>query len=99
MSKTAYVRTGTPIAAGPILVAIAGQFGLDLSTEQVLLLVPAVSFLYYVLGRAMETYNPKLGYVLGIAKTPTYSTEPAPEVFVEEEPQSVEPFSGTSPAS
>lgn len=107
----AYVRTGTPIAAGPILVGIAGQFGLEISVEQALLLVPVVSFLYYVLGRAMETYNPKLGYVLGIAKAPAYSDVPAPSpgldehleaVVVQDDPQPVdavdEPSSGTSPA-
>lgn len=96
----AYVRTGTPIAAGPIIVAIASQFGLDLTVEQALMVVPVVSFLYYVLGRALETYNPKLGYVLGIAKAPAYSNEPAPspgpgeevvaEVVPEESPQPVD---------
>lgn len=74
----AYARTGAPITAGPIIVAIARVFGLDLTLDQALFLIPVVSFGYYCLGRALEAYNPKLGYVLGIAKQPAYSKQDAP---------------------
>ena len=74
----AYARTGAPIAAGPIIVSIAKVFGLDLSADQTLVILPVVMFLYYCFGRALEAYNPKLGWVLGIAKQPAYSKEDAP---------------------
>lgn len=76
--KPAYVRTGTPMAAGAVLVYVAQQIGLDLSADQATILVPVVMYLYYVLGRALEAYNPRLGFVLGIAKQPAYSKQDAP---------------------
>lgn len=76
--KPAYVRTGAPMGAGAVIVFIAKQIGLDLSVDQVIVVLPVVMFVYYSLARAMEAYNPKLGYVLGIAKAPAYATESAP---------------------
>lgn len=76
--KPAYVRTGVPMGAGSLIVFVAQQFGLDLTVDQALIVAPVVMYLYYVLGRALETYRPSLGYVLGIAKQPAYSKESAP---------------------
>lgn len=76
--KPAYVRTGTPMVAGSGLVFVAKAFGLDLSVDQALILAPVVMYAYYVLGRALEHYNPKLGYILGIAKQPAYAKGKAP---------------------
>lgn len=73
----AYVRTGTPIGAGAVIVFIAKQLGVDLTVDQALLLMPAVMYAYYVLGRLLESFDPRLGYILGIAKTPAYSIEPS----------------------
>lgn len=75
----AYVRTGTPIGAGSILMWLASRvFGIDLSAGDVLVILPLIQGAYYVLGRALEKWKPSLGYVLGIAKQPAYSTENAP---------------------
>lgn len=74
----AYARTASPIAAGPIIITIARLFGLDLTVDQALGLVPVLSFLYYVVVRALEYKFPVVGYALGIPKQPAYSDEPAP---------------------
>ena len=74
----AYARTNAPIVAGPVLCFIAKKFGMDLSVEEALILVPLVSSAYYTLGRMLEAWKPKLGYVLGVPKQPAYSDQPAP---------------------
>jgi len=73
----AFVRTLIPIIIGPLVARFAP--GVDADDPTVLLLVSAVvSYVYYVGVRYLEAYNPKLGYLLGIAKTPAYSKEDAP---------------------
>lgn len=73
----AIVRTIVPIIVGNVLTKVIP--GLDPTDPFVNTLVDtAVSGVYYVGVRYLEEYNPKLGYLLGIAKKPAYSTEPAP---------------------
>jgi hypothetical protein len=81
----AYVRTGTPISAGVIVTLILNYFGVELGDAMTSVVTGLSAGAYYVLGRALETWNPKLGYVLGIAKQPAYSTEPAPSPGTGEE--------------
>lgn len=72
------VRTFTPIVVGAVLgwFATAG-INLDSKFEASLtLLVSGVlSGIYYVAARLLETYvTPKFGWLLGLAKTPSYET-------------------------
>jgi hypothetical protein len=83
------VRTGTPMVAGSILVGIARALGLDLTVDQAMAVLPVVMFLYYAAGRALETWNPSLGYVLGMAKAPAYSSEPSPSPGTDEHLETV----------
>lgn len=73
-----YVRTGTPISAGVILAIAAHRLGLSLTVEETAILTGAFGAAWYCVGRALETWHPKLGYVLGVAKQPAYSDRPAP---------------------
>lgn len=73
----ALVRTGVPMGVGSALIFVAQAFGLELTVDQALILAPVVMWLYYVAGRALESFDPKLGYVLGIAKAPAYSPKPS----------------------
>ncbi len=75
----AFIRTGTPLVTGPALAIAADElFGLTLNTTQAVVLSSSIGFVYYVVVRYLEEYNPKLGYLLGIAKKPAYSDQPSP---------------------
>jgi hypothetical protein len=74
-----YVRTGTPMALGSVIMWLASRiFGISLSASDVLTILPIIQAAYYVVGRALERWKPSLGYILGIAKQPVYSAEKAP---------------------
>ena len=66
------IRTVVPIAVGYV-VAWAAGFGVELDDG---VLVPAltgvVSAIYYGLVRFLEQKWPNLGWLLGVAKTPSY---------------------------
>lgn len=72
-----FVRTLVPLVIGPLAARYAP--GIDTSDPDVLLALSAViGWAYYVLVRLIETRFPRLGYLLGIAKTPAYSPAPPP---------------------
>ncbi len=69
---TSVVRTVVPIVVGFIL-TLALKAGVELDSVAVQGLVQAVfTSLYYIIARAIETYKPKAGLMLGKAKKPTY---------------------------
>lgn len=75
------VRTIVPIVVGAVLAWIASLgITLDPEFEPLLgtVLTGAFTGLYYIAVRLLETYlSPKLGWLLGLAKTPTsYTAEP-----------------------
>lgn len=73
------VRTAVPLLIGPLFC----MFGWAPDDPDATVIVSSVvSWLYYTVVRVLETYFPKLGYALGIAKAPAYSTEssPSPDV-------------------
>lgn len=74
---TSLVRTFVPIVVGSV---IARFFpGVDQHDPNVLLLVSGViSYIYYTVVRVTETYFPKVGFLLGIAKAPAYVPGPSP---------------------
>lgn len=65
----------------PFLVALAGPWALrylgvteaDLSN----VLTVALGAVYYVAVRALEQYAPQFGWLLGVAKTPSYEAKHA----------------------
>jgi hypothetical protein len=69
------VRTVVPIVVGAVLAfAVAHNIPLDKEFESLLSIALAAAFTaaYYVVVRLLETYvAPKLGWLLGLAKTPT----------------------------
>ena len=73
---TSYVRTGVPVAVGAFLTWALHKAGIVLdghdSAVALLVVNGAVTWLYYVLVRVLETYWPTGGYLLGIAKKPAY---------------------------
>lgn len=93
----ALVRTGVPMGVGSALIFAAKAFGLELTVDQALILAPVVMWLYYVLGRALESFDPRLGYVLGIAKAPAYSPQASTSPDRGEELVAVVVSEGTDP--
>jgi hypothetical protein len=76
------VRTLTPIIVGAFVTFFVSR-GIDLDpefqTSLELLLSVAFAGIYYIAVRVLETYvAPKLGWLLGLAKTPTAYTEESP---------------------
>ena len=76
------VRTVVPIVVGSVIGwAVSLGISLDAQFEPLLTaaLTAGFSGLYYVAVRLLETYvTPKLGWLLGLAKTPTaYAQTPA----------------------
>lgn len=70
------IRTIVPLIIGPVLARFCP--GLTANDPTVLLGASAVfSYLYYVIVRMLELKAPTLGYLLGMAKAPTYVTPPA----------------------
>jgi hypothetical protein len=67
------------MALGSVIMWLASHvFGITLSASDVLVILPMIQAAYYVVGRALERWKPSLGYVLGIAKQPAYSSADAP---------------------
>lgn len=94
MSETAaalwasIVRTIVPLVVGGVLsLAVAINVPLDPEFEQLLtaLITAALTALYYVVVRLFETYiSPKLGWLLGYAKSPDSYSEDTPGKHVAE---------------
>lgn len=66
------VRTYVPIAIG-YLVSL-GVLPDDLSDQATAAATAGIIGAYYLLARALESKFPKLGFLLGVPKTPTYPT-------------------------
>lgn len=82
----AFVRTLVPFIVGPLV----ARAGFDVTDPNTLAIVTAVSgYLWYVLVHTVELRYPQFGYLLGIAKAPAYSTEPAPSPGPGEEVEAV----------
>ena len=69
------IRTWVPAAAGAVI-AYFVSLGVDFSTEQEAAISSAVVVffvaIYYWAARALESRWPAFGYLLGVAKTPSY---------------------------
>lgn len=81
---TGLIRTWVPIAVGAALSWLATN-GLELDKETqtaaIVATTGAIQALYYTIIRLLESKFPQVGWLLGSAKTPSYS---APKVvFVE----------------
>jgi hypothetical protein len=76
------VRTLVPIIVGAVIsFAVSSGITLDEQFEPLLgsALTLAFSGLYYIAVRLLETYvTPKLGWLLGLAKSPSSYTEDSP---------------------
>jgi hypothetical protein len=71
----AFIRTAVPHLIGPLV----AYFGLDIRDPGTLALVTALTgYLWYVVVHTVELRWPQFGYLLGVAKAPAYSSEPAP---------------------
>lgn len=70
------VRTYVPWLAGVIigwLISLGVPLDPDVEVQVTLALMGGASVLYYFLARVFELYvAPKLGWLLGLAKSPTY---------------------------
>lgn len=65
------VRTWVPIGVG--YVVSLGILPDDLSDEATAAATAGIIALYYALARLLESKFPKLGFLLGVPKTPTYT--------------------------
>lgn len=71
------IRTITPVVVGSLIARVIP--GIDPTDPTVLLITSTVlTSIYYIAVRYLEEFNPKLGYLLGIAKKPAYASGPAP---------------------
>lgn len=71
----AFIRTLIPLVVG----YLATRFGFDPDDPTIATLVGlGVAYAYYVLCHVVELRWPAFGWLLGVAKAPAYSTEPAP---------------------
>lgn len=72
------IRTYVPWLAGVIigwLVSLGIPLDPEVEVQVTLTLMGAASMLWYFLARVFEIYvSPKLGWLLGLAKQPTYET-------------------------
>ncbi len=63
------VRTAVPLVVGPLL----ARYGFSADDPDVVMLLSALlGWVYYVIVRVLELKAPTLGYLLGVAKPPTY---------------------------
>lgn len=73
------VRTYVPWIVGVVvgwLISLGIPLDPEVETQVTIALMGATSFLYYFLARVFEIYvSPKLGWLLGIGKAPTYDDE------------------------
>lgn len=68
------IRTIVPLIVGPLI----ARFGFDPDDPGTTLWISAVaSGIYYLVVRLLELKAPTLGYLLGVAKQPTYVNPPA----------------------
>lgn len=79
---TSLVRTITPVVVGAVVSFFTSR-GIDvdpeLETNLALLIALAATVLYYLIVRLLETYvTPKLGWLLGVAKSPAVYTAESP---------------------
>lgn len=75
-----FVRTAVPLIVGPL----AARYGFSADDpDQVMVLSGLLGWIYYVVVRVLELKAPTLGYLLGVAKPPTYLSPPA--VVIDEE--------------
>jgi hypothetical protein len=83
---TGLIRTWVPIAVGAALSWLATnglQLDKETQTATIVAATGAIQALYYTLVRLLENKFPQVGWLLGSAKTPSYS---APKVvYVEVE--------------
>lgn len=71
----AFVRTLVPMIVGPLI----ARWGFDITDPTTLAIVTgAVGYLWYVVMHTVELRWPSAGWLLGVAKAPAYSTDPAP---------------------
>lgn len=69
-----FIRTAVPLIVGPLI----ARYGFDVDDTSISLIVSAVAaWLYYVVVRVLELKAPRVGYLLGLAKQPTYVSPPA----------------------
>ena len=73
------VRTYVPWIVGAVIgwmVSLGVPLDPEVEPQLTALLMLAASMLYYVLARVFELYiSPKLGWLLGLAKQPTYDED------------------------
>lgn len=71
-----FIRTAVPLIVGPLI----ARYGFDVQDPTTATVIAAVAaWFYYVLVRVCELKAPTLGYLLGIAKQPTYASPPEVE--------------------
>lgn len=72
---TSYIRTIVPAVVGAFVTFLIGK-GINIPEDIVepttALLTAVVAALYYIIVRKLEQKWPKLGLLLGVAKTPEY---------------------------
>lgn len=78
-----YVRTGVNLLVGFLVTWIAQHWHIviDPNTQAyvVAFFMFIVTFLYYVIVRAIERHFPQAGFLLGIPKPPVYPSSPGSE--------------------
>lgn len=76
-----YIRTGAALLAGVIATWLATHLNvvLDDNTQAMLagLFTAVAGAVYYGVVRALESRWPKLGFLLGVPRTPDYGPKPA----------------------
>lgn len=79
---TSLVRTITPVVVGAVVSFFTSrgiEVDPELQTNLTLLIALAATVLYYLTVRLLETYvTPKLGWLLGVAKSPAVYTAESP---------------------
>lgn len=69
-----FIRTAVPLIVGPLI----ARYGFDVNDPTTALMISGVAgYLYYIIVRLLELKAPTLGYLLGLAKQPTYVSPPA----------------------
>lgn len=83
----AFARTLVPLVVGPLV----ARYALDVQQSDLVLAVTTLlGFAYYVSVRVAEHYAPQVGWLLGYAKTPSYSATDGTSATLER-PESVLP--------
>lgn len=78
-----HIRTYVPIVVGTALTYVSRKTGFvvdeDAAASVTMLIAGIVTAAYYTLVRMIERVNPKLGWLLGVAKPPTYAKTVTPQ--------------------